>query len=101
VSSGELVVVSPMERSRVEMTLKVLDINDPNKVLVDPPKPDWMVKQDAEKAKEAEERRNKKKKSRWGRKKKEDKTKTADDASADTETSGDDVGKTNAAKEEN
>ena len=101
VSSGELVVVSPMERSRVEMTLKVLDINDPNKVLVDPPKPDWMVKQDAEKAKEAEERRNKKKKSRWGRKKKEDKTKTADDASADTETSGEDVGKSNTAKEEN
>ncbi len=41
VSAGELVVLSPMERSRVEMTLKVLDANNPEVVLVDPPKPDW------------------------------------------------------------
>ena len=39
---GELVILSPMERSRVDMTLKVLDVNDPEVVLVDPPKPDWM-----------------------------------------------------------
>lgn len=41
VTAGELVVLSPMERSRVDTPLKVLDVNDPNKVLVDPPKPDW------------------------------------------------------------
>lgn len=39
INPGELVVLSPMERSRVEYTLKVLDANDPNKVLVDPPRP--------------------------------------------------------------
>ena len=44
VDVGELVVLSPMERSRVEITLKVLDANDPNVVLVDPPKPDFSKK---------------------------------------------------------
>ena len=39
VKSGELIVLSPMERSRVEFTLKVLDVNDPSTVLVDPPQP--------------------------------------------------------------
>ena len=63
VSTGELVVLSPMERSRVSMTLKVLDVNDPNVVLVDPPEPEWMKKM---KEKEASEG---KKKSRWGKKK--------------------------------
>lgn len=33
-----------MERSRVELTLKVLDANDPDTVLVEPPKPDWQKK---------------------------------------------------------
>jgi len=47
VESGELVVLSPMERSRVTMTLKVLDVNDPKKVIVDPPKPDWLKKKEA------------------------------------------------------
>ena len=44
VNPGELVVISPMERSRVELTLKVLDANDPDTVLVEPPKPDWQKK---------------------------------------------------------
>ena len=47
VQAGELVVLSPMERSRIEITLKVLDANDPNVVLVDPPKPDWQKEEDA------------------------------------------------------
>ena len=42
VSPGELVVVSPLERSRIATPLKVLDINDPQTVIVDPPRPDWM-----------------------------------------------------------
>jgi len=45
IQAGELVVLSPMERSRIELTLKVLDVNDPNVVLVDPPKPDWLKEQ--------------------------------------------------------
>jgi len=41
IKAGELVVLSPMERSRVDIKLKVLDVNNPETVLVDPPKPDW------------------------------------------------------------
>ena len=64
VEAGELVVLSPMERSRVTLTLKVLDANDPTIVLVDPPKPEWMKKKAAE-----QEAEKNKKKSRWGKKK--------------------------------
>jgi RND family efflux transporter MFP subunit len=71
VSVGELVILSPMERSRTEMTLKVLDVNDPETVLVDPPKPDWMKQQDAENA-EAEKGQEKKKKGRRGKEKTEE-----------------------------
>ena len=71
VETGELVVLSPMEKSRVSMTLKVLDASDPTKVLVDPPKPEWMKK------KEASEKDGKKKRGFWGRKK--DETKSEDD----------------------
>lgn len=63
VEKGELVILSPMERSRVTMTLKVLDANDPSIVLVDPPEPEWMKKAKEKKAEEGE------KKSRWGKKK--------------------------------
>lgn len=62
VEAGELVVLSPMEKSRVSMTLKVLDSKDPTKILVDPPEPEWMKKM-----KEAE-KDGKKKKRRWGKK---------------------------------
>ena len=40
--AGELVVLSPMERSRVSIPLKVLDVNDPSTVLVEPEEPEWM-----------------------------------------------------------
>ena len=52
VKAGELVILGPMEKSRVSMTLKALDANDPNIVLVDPPKPDWMVELEAKEAAE-------------------------------------------------
>ncbi len=39
VEEGELVVLSPMEASRVEIPLKVYDIKDPSRLLVDPPRP--------------------------------------------------------------
>ncbi|WP_416878150.1 efflux RND transporter periplasmic adaptor subunit [Litorimonas sp.] len=54
VEPGELVVVSPLERSRIATPLKVLDINDPQTVIVDPPRPDWMNKKD-ESDKDSEE----------------------------------------------
>lgn len=62
VEPGEMVVLSPMERSRVEMTLKVLDAKDPTKVLVDPPKPDWLKEQDASNAAKEKAEDDKKKK---------------------------------------
>lgn len=42
VKPGELVVLSPMERSRVSIPLKVLDVNNPDTVLVEPEEPEWM-----------------------------------------------------------
>ncbi|MGB6230209.1 MAG: efflux RND transporter periplasmic adaptor subunit [Litorimonas sp.] len=42
VEAGELVVLSPMERSRVSIPLKVIDVNDPERVLVEPEEPEWM-----------------------------------------------------------
>ena len=87
VEVGELVVLSPMERSRVEMTLKVLDVNDPNIVLVDPPKPEWMKEQEAEEAAE-EKAGDKKEKRRWGKKKEDDSGDSADKDSADGSSSG-------------
>lgn len=47
VSEGELVILSPMERSRTSAPLKVLDYNDPTIVLVEPEKPDWLIAQEA------------------------------------------------------
>jgi len=44
VEAGELVVLSPMERSRVSIPLKVLNINNPEEVLVEPEEPEWMKK---------------------------------------------------------
>jgi len=67
VAAGELVVLSPLERSRASLDLKVYDINEPTKILVDPPKPEWLKKQEAEGAE-----KKKKKKRFWGKKKKED-----------------------------
>ena len=42
VNAGEIVIVSPMERSRIETPLQVLDVNDPATVLVEPERPAWM-----------------------------------------------------------
>ncbi len=39
VEEGELVILSPMEKSRVNMRLKVIDVNDPDNVLREPPPP--------------------------------------------------------------
>lgn len=70
VEDGELVVLSPMERSRALMTLKVLDANNPKTVLVDPPKPEWLKKKEEKEAKAKTEKGEKKR--GWGKKKKGD-----------------------------
>jgi len=86
VEVGELVVLSPMERSRTEMTLKVLDVNDPETVLVDPPKPEWMKKREAEDGKSDADgdAKDKKEKRRWGKKKKDDESAGGEDKADDT-----------------
>ena len=76
VEPGELAVLSPMEKSRISMTLKVLDASDPTKVLVDPPKPEWMKKMEAEKKAKKDE---KKAKRGWGRKKDDEATEDQDE----------------------
>ena len=46
-SLGDLIVLSPVEESRLGGPLKVLDINDTTNVLVDPPKPKWLIAKEA------------------------------------------------------
>jgi RND family efflux transporter MFP subunit len=65
--AGELVVLSPMERSRVSIPLKVLNINNPDEVLVEPEEPEWMRRE------------------REG----DDDTESSDDADGDDDTSAD------------
>ncbi len=87
VEVGELIVLSPLERSRASMALKVYDINEPTKILVDPPKPDWLKKQEAEannKYKKKKRRRGKKKKGD-GDKKAERPLKKSDEKKEDTD----------------
>jgi RND family efflux transporter MFP subunit len=55
---GDLVVLSPMEPSRTRLTLKVADVNDPSRLLVDPPEPEWSKKA-REKKEETSEKLNK------------------------------------------
>ena len=93
VEPGELVVLSPMEKSRVSMTLKVLDVNDPKKVLVDPPKPEWMKKM------EENEGKDDKKKKRRGKKKKGDEDRKAErPLKKDEKSETDDGGKVSSEK---
>lgn len=40
VEPGELVILSPLEKSRTALTLKALNVNNPSEVLVDPPAPE-------------------------------------------------------------
>lgn len=66
IEDGELVVLSPMEPSRTRLTLKVSDVNDPTKLLVDPPAPEWFKKE------KAEEDEKKSKLDEWRKKKAEE-----------------------------
>ncbi len=82
VKAGELIVLSPMERSRASMTLKALDVNDPSKVLVDPPEPEWMKKKTDEKKAAADKKKKKKGLFGWGKADKE-KAKKSDEQSGE------------------
>lgn len=104
VEVGELVVVSPMERSRVAIPLKVLDVNDPKTVIVDPPEPEWMKRaREGAKKEEKKERRG-----FFGRKKKDDKEgdgEKSDEGSEDKKEDGSsdaagEVAKADAASDE-
>jgi len=70
VNVGELVVLSPLEESAMANPLKVLDVNDPLKVLVEPERPKWMdeTKEDEgdDKKKESRKKRDKKKEAGGG-----------------------------------
>lgn len=67
VAANEIVLLSPMERSRIEMTLRAMDINSPSVVLVEPPKPEWLIAAEKKKAeKEAAAKDAPKKKSFFG-----------------------------------
>ena len=103
VEVGELIVLSPLERSRTSMALKVYDINEPTKILVDPPKPDWLKKQEAEannKDKKKKRRRGKKKKGsdKDGEKKAERPLKKSDEKKEDTNKAAPDGEANSAAK---
>lgn len=90
VEDGELIILSPLEKSQISLKFKVLDVNDPDTVLVEPPKPDWMKKAEAAKSEE----KPKKKKGFFGRKKKDDESEKKDKKplkKADEKKSGDDA----------
>lgn len=69
VEPGEYVIISPLEKSQISLKFKVLDANDPSKVIIEPPKPEWMKKKEEADAKADEEP---KKKGWFGRKKKDE-----------------------------
>lgn len=74
VAANELVVLSPMEKSRITMTLKVLDVNNPKTVLVDPPKPEWMIQLEESQKLSEEEKKKKKEEGKLDRKEQQELT---------------------------
>ena len=61
VNVGELVVLSPLSKDRIAIPLKVLDANDPKKLLVEPPKPDWLIEQEKDAAQKDQKQAEKRK----------------------------------------
>lgn len=56
VEPGELVITSTLEKSQISLKFKVLDANDPTKVIIEPPKPDWKKEAEKTKAKKPEKK---------------------------------------------
>ncbi len=84
VEPGELVIISPLEKSQISLKFKVLDANDPTKILIEPPKPDWM-KEKEKGEKSAESEKKSEKKSFFGRRKKDDDSEKKKDVDKDNE----------------
>ena len=68
IEPGDYVITSPLEKSQLSLSFKVLDSKDPTKVIIEPPKPDWVKKMEAEDKKP----KAKEKRGLFGRKKKPD-----------------------------
>lgn len=71
IKPGELVIISPLEKSQLSLKFKVLDANDPSKILIEPP---------AVKRAETKKDEEPKKKGWFGRKSKKDDAKEEKDA---------------------
>lgn len=65
VNPGDIILVGPVEESRLIGPLKIVDQKDPSKVYIDPPKPEWLVEKEkaAEEAAKNGGKKGKKKKS--------------------------------------
>lgn len=90
VAAGDLIILSPMEDSQLSVPKKVYDINEPTKILVDPPKPDWMKAQEAAEAddgKKKKRKRGSKDAEEKPLKKKDQQPKRNDDTGAGSESS--------------
>ena len=81
VKPGEYVIISPLEKSQISLKFKVLDANDPSKVLIEPPKPEWMKKKEADEA--ADAKKEPEKRGWFGRKKKDETKKSEGESEAD------------------
>lgn len=82
VEAGELVIISPLEKSQISLKFKVLDANDPSKIIIEPPAP---------KPSEAETKKEEKaqKKGWFGRKGKKEDAKKDEEAKPLTKETGD------------
>lgn len=95
VAPGELIILSPMEESQLSIPKKVYDINEPTKILVDPPKPEWMKKMEAGVGAESDNKKKRQGKKKRGEsegkpqplKKKDSKPESGTEKTAGTETS--------------
>ncbi len=91
VKPGDMVILSAVEESRLVGPLKVLDINDTTKVLIDPPKPAWMIeKERLEDERKAGKGKKKKETLKSGDAKAEDTAKTTEAETGAADTAGGD-----------
>lgn len=56
INQGDLVILSPLEKSAISRTFKVLNADDPNEVLVDPPTPKEESNSDDEEQEQSDEK---------------------------------------------
>lgn len=56
INQGDLVILSPLEKSAISRTFKVLNADDPNEVLVAPPKPEEEASSDDEEQEQSDDK---------------------------------------------